>query len=89
MPLHHPNRSEGPMKACACRWSVTGILLSLKGGVINPMRNWEFESCRESEIGEVRVANKRVARLRTLESSGRSVEDFGREVQRLGRNIAG
>lgn len=38
-PLHQPARSVDPMYACACRWSVMGILLSLNGGVMKPMWN--------------------------------------------------
>lgn len=34
----HPIRSAGRIYACACRWSVTGILMSRKGGVMKPMR---------------------------------------------------
>lgn len=34
----HPIRSAGRIYACACKWSVTGILMSRKGGVMKPMR---------------------------------------------------
>lgn len=85
------------MKACACRWSVIGILLSLNGGVINPMRNWEFEFCMGgSAIEGVRVANKRVAKFWTLERRGTSDEAWRRERERssnqeinITRNIRG
>lgn len=39
-PRHQPSWSAGSRNACACRWSVTGILLSLNGGVMNPMRTF-------------------------------------------------
>lgn len=35
---HQPMRSAGRRYACAWRWSVTGILLSRKGGVMKPIR---------------------------------------------------
>jgi hypothetical protein len=49
-PLHHPNISAGAMNACACRWSVIGILLSLKGGAMKPMRNCESSWCNGDDV---------------------------------------
>jgi len=48
-PLHHPTRSGEPTKACACKWSVTGILLSLNGGVKKPMRKLLAWFCKASD----------------------------------------
>ena len=88
MPLHQPNKSAGTMYACACRWSVTGILLSLNGGVMKPIRNWlasfrngtleelvDAEGIVEGDEDGRREASKRVAKFLMFTSRGRSLED--------------
>ena len=60
-------------------------MLSLNGGVINPMQNWGFRfggSTGGSEIEGVRVDDKRVARFRTLESRGTSDEAWQYQIER-------
>lgn len=64
---------------------MTGILLSLKGGVMKPIRNWPFAACKGAGGGAVegvtgvdagrRDPSKRVARFRTFTSSGKSADD--------------
>lgn len=66
-----------------------GILLSLNGGVMNPIRNWLFRLCNGTggvavegvtgvEAGR-REASRRVAKFRTLARSGRSDDDYQKE----------
>jgi hypothetical protein len=63
--------------------------LSLNGGVINPIRNWLVKLCDEAGVAAVegvtgveagrREASRRVAKFRTLASSGRSDDDCQKE----------
>lgn len=68
-PRHQPNWSAGSTYACACRWSVTGIFVSLNGGVMNPIRKgWVLPGARSFR--------SRLAMLRRLTRRGRSLEDW-------------
>lgn len=69
---------------------MIGILLSLKGGVMNPIRNSEAfwfkgsaENATDGEDGVRRLDRSRFARTLIETSKGRSLDDYSQTLVRV------